>query len=135
MPLSTYREREILQEARTIAVVGHSGNPLRPSYRIAQYLREMGYVVYPVNPTLDTLDGEPVYPDLASLPIVPDIVNVFRRSEHLLGHVQEAIAIGAPVVWAQLGVHDDEAVQLAEEAGIEILTDKCIKVSLTFLVV
>lgn len=134
MPVSTYREKEILQGARTIAVVGHSDNPLRTSYRNAAFLRQQGYQVYAVNPNLDTLDGEQVYPDLASLPDIPDIVNIFRRSEYLLGHVREAIDIGAPVVWAQLGVHDDAAVELAEEAGIEIITDKCLKVSLMFLV-
>ena len=133
MPVSTFREKEILQQARTIAVVGHSDNPLRPSHRIASSLREAGYRVYAVNPHFKWLDGERVYPELAALPEVPDIVSIFRRSEYLLGHVRQAIEIGAPVVWAQLGVHDDAAVRLAESAGIEIITDKCIKVSLTFL--
>ena len=134
MVISTQREKAILHESRTIAVVGHSDQPLRPSYRIGTYLHKLGYEVYPVNPYLKEIDGRKAYPDLKSLPVVPDIVNIFRQSKHLKQHVQEAIEIGAPIVWAQLGVHDDDAIHLAEEAGMEIITNKCIKVSVAFLV-
>lgn len=121
--------REILQNANRIAVVGHSDDPGRPSYQIAQYLRRVGYTVYPVNPTIATIDGERSYPSLAALPVPVDIVDVFRRSEHLADVVKDAIAVGAKVVWAQLGVSSDAAAQLAAEAGITLIQNNCIKVS------
>ncbi|MCI0714425.1 MAG: CoA-binding protein [Chloroflexi bacterium] len=126
--------RELLDNARVIAVVGHSDSPTRTSYRIAQYLRQMGYKVYPVNPTVDEIDGEKSYPSLASVPEQIDIVNVFRRSEHLPGVVEEAIAVGAGAVWAQLGVEHPEAARLAEEANLPIVMNNCIKVSHGMLV-
>lgn len=121
--------REILQNANRIAVVGHSDDPGRPSYQIAQYLRRVGYTVYPVNPIIATIDGERSYPSLAALPVPVDIVDVFRRSEHLADVVKDAIAVGAKVVWAQLGVSSDAAAQLAAEAGITLIQNNCIKVS------
>jgi hypothetical protein len=126
--------RELLDNARVIAVVGHSDSPTRTSYRIAQYLRQMGYKVYPVNPTVDKIDGETSYPSLASVPEQIDIVNVFRRSEHLPGVVEEAIAVGAGAVWAQLGVEHPEAARLAAEANLPIVMNNCIKVSHGMLV-
>jgi predicted CoA-binding protein len=119
--------RSLLTEAQVIAVVGHSDNPERTSYRIAHYLREAGYTVYPVNPGVDTIDGEPSYPSLAEVPEPIDIVNVFRRAEHLPGIVQEAIAVGAKAVWGQLGVTHPEALRLADEAGLALVMDRCIK--------
>lgn len=121
--------RDILQSAQRIAVVGHSDDPGRPSYQIAQYLRRAGYTVYPVNPTIATVDGERVYPSLAALPVPVDIVDVFRRSEYLADVVKDAIAIGAKVVWAQLGVSSDAAAHLAAEAGITLIQNNCIKVT------
>lgn len=121
--------RDILQGAQRIAVVGHSDDPGRPSYQIAQYLRRAGYTVYPVNPTIATVDGERVYPSLAALPVPVDIVDVFRRSEYLVDVVKDAIAIGAKVVWAQLGVSSDAAAHLAAEAGITLIQNNCIKVT------
>lgn len=120
--------RTLLQNARTIAVVGHSDKPYRTSYRIARYLREAGYEVYPVNPSITELDGQPVYPDLASVPVPIDIVDVFRRSEHLQGVVQDAIAAGAKAVWAQVGVEDARAASNAEAAGLQMVMDRCIMV-------
>jgi predicted CoA-binding protein len=122
-------EREILQNSKVIAVVGHSDKPHRTSYQIAQTMRGLGYTVYPVNPTVSSIDGEKSYASLAEIPEPIDIVNVFRRSQHLRGVVEEAIAVNAGAVWAQLGVADDGAARIAEEAGIPIVMDTCIKVA------
>ncbi len=120
--------RDVLKDAKIVAVVGHSDKPHRTSYRIAQYLRRAGYTVYPVNPTVTEIDGERSYATLADVPEPIDIVNVFRRSEYLSDVVAEAIDVGAKAVWAQLGVHDDDAVQQADAADMTIVTDACIKV-------
>jgi predicted CoA-binding protein len=132
MTLTRFTDAElhgILQSARRIAIVGHSDDPKRPSYQIAQYLRRAGYIVYPVNPTLATIDGERSYPSLATLPVTVDIVDVFRRSEYLADVVKDAIAVGAKVVWAQLGVSSDAAAHLAAEARITLIQNNCIKVT------
>ena len=120
--------RETLSKARTIAVVGHSDNPGRTSYNIAQYLRHAGYTVYPVNPTVSEIDGEKSYASLADVPEPIDIVNVFRRSEHVAGVVDEAIDVGAKAIWTQLGVVDEAAAQRAIDAGIDVAMNRCIKV-------
>lgn len=120
--------REVLENARVIAVVGHSDKPHRTSYRIAQYLRQVGYTVYPVNPTVSEIDGQRSYASLADVPEPVDIVNVFRRSEHLPGIVDEAIAVGAKAVWAQLGVSDEDAKQKALAAGLDVAMNRCIKI-------
>lgn len=120
--------RALLQNARTIAVVGHSDKPYRTSYRIASYLRQAGYQVFPVNPLLSSIDGQPVYPDLASVPAPIDIVDVFRRSEHLQDVVEDAIAAGAKAVWAQVGVEDAAAAAAAQAAGLQMVMDRCIMV-------
>ena len=122
-------QADLLRKARVIAVVGHSDDPTRTSYRIAHFMREVGYKVYPVNPTVDSIDGEHSYPSLADIPEPIDIVNVFRRSEYLSGVVDDAAAVGAKLVWAQLGIHDSEAVRKALAAGMDIVTNTCIKVS------
>jgi uncharacterized protein len=120
--------RELLTRAQVVAVVGHSDKPYRTSYRIAQYLRQAGYTVYAINPTVSTIDGRPSYATLADVPEPIDIVNVFRRSEHLPQVVAEAIAVGAKAVWAQLGVVDAGARQAALDAGLAVAMDRCIKV-------
>lgn len=120
--------RALLEQARVIAVVGHSPDPRRTSYRIARFLRRAGYTVYAVNPMVEQIDGEPSYPDLASVPEPVDIVNVFRRSEHLPGVVQAAIDAGAGAVWAQLGVRSAAAARLADAAGLPLVQNRCIKV-------
>lgn len=122
-------QRAILADAKVIAVVGHSDNPGRTSYQIGRFLKSVGYIVYPVNPTIESVDGERAYPTLADVPEPIDIVDVFRRSEYLAGVVDEAIAVGAKVVWAQLGVYDPAAAQAGEDAGIAVIMDNCIKVS------
>jgi uncharacterized protein len=91
-------------------------------------LKQAGYKVYAVNPTIQQIDGEPAYPSLADVPEKIDIVNVFRRPEYLMGVVEDAIAVGANVVWAQLGIYDAFAAQKASEAGLQVVMDRCIKV-------
>ena len=120
--------RHILEEAKVIAVVGHSDKPSRTSYQIAQYLRAAGYKVYPVNPTVDEIDGEKSYASLDTIPEAIDIVDVFRRSEFLEGVVEDATRVGAKAVWGQLGVRDDQAAAKAEAAGMDMVMDRCIKV-------
>jgi hypothetical protein len=118
----------VLAKAKVIAVVGHSDNPDRTSYQIAQYLRRAGYTVYPVNPMISEIDGQPCYPALANVPEPIDIVDVFRRSEFLPEVVDGAIRVGAKAVWAQLGVVDEDARQTALAAGLDVAMDVCIKV-------
>jgi predicted CoA-binding protein len=129
MPINDPNElHRILETSRVIAVVGHSDKPHRTSYRIAGYLRMVGYRVYAVNPTLSEIDGERCYASLADIPEPIDIVDVFRRAEYLDGVVDEAIAVGAKVVWGQLGVVDAAAARKAEAAGLQVVMDRCIKV-------
>ena len=120
--------RDVLTNAKVIAVVGHSDKPERTSYRIAQFLQEIGYTVYPVNPLVNEIDGQPSYSSLKDVPEPVDIVNVFRRSEYLSAIVDEAIAVNARTVWAQLGVYDQQSAQKALDAGLNIVMDACIKV-------
>lgn len=120
--------RKMLKEAKVVAVVGHSDKPFRTSYQIAQYMRNAGYKVYPVNPTVDEIDGQKSYASLAEVPEHIDIVNVFRRSEYLEGVVQEAADVKAKAVWAQLGVYDDVAEDKAADVGLDLVMDRCIKV-------
>jgi len=119
---------DLLAASRTIAVVGHSDKPYRDSYGVAQYLRQSGYTVYAVNPHLRTVAGGPAYPDLRQLPEQIDIVDVFRRAEHLSQIVEDAIAIGARAVWGQFGVVDHAAAERAQAAGLVVVMDRCIKV-------
>lgn len=122
------RMKAVLDNAETIAVVGHSDKPHRPSYRIAQYLRDVGYTVYAVNPTIDEVDGEISYPSLADVPVKVDIVNIFRRSEFVSDIVDQAIEIGAGAVWMQFNVIDEDAAARAVAAGLDVAMDRCIKV-------
>lgn len=123
------KQRDILASAKVIAVVGYSDDPRRTSNQIGRYLKNAGYKVYAVNPTVEQVDGEKSYPTLAYVPEPIDIVNVFRRSEYLSGVVDDAIGVGAKVVWAQLGISDQEAARKAEAAGIDIIMNNCIKVT------
>lgn len=123
------QERQLLESAKVIAVVGYSNDPTRTSYQIGKFLKQVGYTVYPINPTVSEIDGEQVYATLADVPEPIDIVNVFRRSEFLDGVVDEAIAVKAKAVWAQLGVFDNDAAAKAEAAGLTMVMDTCIKVS------
>lgn len=118
----------ILAESRSVALVGVSANPLRSSNFVATYLTRTGLRVYPVNPNYDEVLGLECYPSLAELPEVPDIVDCFRRPEDLPGVVDEAIAVGAKVVWFQLGLRHNEAAATAIESGLEVIQDRCLKI-------
>ncbi len=119
--------REVLVNSPVIAVVGMSDDHYYTSYEVGTYLQEVGYTVYPVNPMIEDADEEPFYDSLRDVPEPIDIVDVFRDSRYLSEVVDEAIAVGAKTVWAQLGVHDDEAVQKALDAGLNIATNLCIR--------
>jgi predicted CoA-binding protein len=127
------RLRELLQNARSIAVVGLSGDRNRPSYGVASTLLEYGYEIHPVNPNEARVLGRPVVPDLASLPGPVDVVDLFRRSELVGPHVDEAIALGAKVVWLQDGVIDRAAAERAHAAGLEVVMDRCMARDLAVL--
>jgi len=118
----------ILREAKTVALVGVSPNPLRSSNFVATYLARTPYTVWPVNPHADEILGLKSYPSLADLPGVPDIVDVFRKESELPQVVKEAIAVGAKVVWFQLGLRNDEAAEMAREAGLQVVQDRCLKI-------
>ncbi|MEH2170107.1 MAG: CoA-binding protein [Nostoc sp.] len=120
--------REVLIQAKTIAVVGHSDKRERTSYQIAQFLRQKGYTVYAVNPLIKEIDGQPSYAALQELPKLVDIVNVFRRSEYLPKILDEAISITAKTVWTQLGIWHQPSAQKAIDAGLNMVMDACIKI-------
>lgn len=124
----TAKLRRILRDYRTIAVVGLSANWYRPSYFAAKYLQEHGYRVIPVNPAYDSVLGEKCYKALADIPEKVDIVDCFRKSEEIPALAAEAIAIGARVLWMQLGVRSEEARAKAEAAGLEVVEDRCMKI-------
>ncbi|HEX8999928.1 MAG TPA: CoA-binding protein [Blastocatellia bacterium] len=116
----------ILNECRTIAVVGLSSNPMRPSYDVARYLQRQGYRIIPVNPNETEVLGEPAFPSLAAVPENFDLVDIFRRSEEAGEHVDEAIKLGARAVWMQDGVIDEAAAERALKAGLLVVMDNCI---------
>ena len=120
-------EEKILKEYHTVAIVGASPNPERPSYRVISYLVEHGYHVIPVNPNVREVLGKTSYPDLSSIPEKVEIVDIFRRSEEVMPIVDEAIKIGAMVVWMQEGVISEEAAVKARNAGLLVVMDKCIR--------
>ncbi len=122
------RLRELLRAAKTIAVVGISDDPSRASFGVSRYLQRSGYRILPVNPNVADVHGEKAYPSLEELPESPDIVNVFRRSEHVAGLVEGALATGAKLFWTQLGVRDDEAAKKLEAAGMMVVQDRCLMI-------
>lgn len=115
----------ILDECRTIAVIGLSSDPWRPSNSVSAYMRRNGYTVIPVNPNETEVFGEKAYSDLASVPAKVDLVDVFRRSEEAGKAVDEAIAAGAKAIWLQEGVIDSTAAQRAVDAGLLVVMDRC----------
>lgn len=122
---------DVLASARTIAVVGASPNPARTSHQIATWLMDhTPYEVYLVNPaaTEDEIRGHGFYSSLEELPVVPDIVDVFRRSEHTPGIATESVVAGAGTLWLQLGVVNDEAMTIARSSGLQAVENRCIKV-------
>jgi len=112
---------------KTIAVVGISDNPERPSNFVAKFMEEHGYKIIPVNPNLTEWEGKKCYPDLLSIPVKVDVVDIFRRPEAVPPIVDEAIAIKAKAVWMQEGIVNEEAAAKAREAGIEVVMDRCMK--------
>ena len=121
--------RQLLAEARTIAVVGLSNDTGRSSYSIARYLQQVGYRIIPVNPTVDEVLGEQAYPDLLSVPESIDVVNIFRRSQYVPPHVDEAINRGdVKLIWMQVGVQHEAAARRAQEAGITVVMNRCLAV-------
>lgn len=120
--------RRILARNKTIAVVGLSGDWFRPSYFAAKYMLEHSYTVIPVNPRQAEIMGQKSYASLRDIPVKVDIVDVFRKTEDVLPIAEEAIAIGAKVLWQQIGVKNMEAVKKAEAAGLECVIDRCVKI-------
>ena len=116
----------ILDTAKTIAVVGLSSNPSRPSYNVASYMQSHGYRIVPVNPNETEVLGEKAYASLEDVPEKIDVVDIFRKSEEVAAHVDEAIRIGAAAVWMQEGVVNREAAARAQAAGMEVVMDRCI---------
>jgi predicted CoA-binding protein len=121
--------RDILEQSQIIAIVGESNDHYYTSYQVAQYLKEMGYTVYPVNPNIDEVDGDKSYPSLQAVPEPIDIVDVFRKPEFLDEIVDAAIAAGAKTLWAQLGVVsiDEQPEQKALQAGLKVVSNLCIR--------
>jgi predicted CoA-binding protein len=120
--------REILQKAKRIAVVGLSDNPERESYMVAKAMKDAGYEIIPVNPMIEQWEGIPAVKKLTDIEGHVDIVNVFRRSEHLPEIAREFAQIDADVFWAQLGVVNEEAYEFLKEKGYTVVMDRCIKV-------
>jgi predicted CoA-binding protein len=131
MTTSTPSPTDLLRSARTIAVYGMSDRPYRISYSIGHQLIEAGYTVYPVNPTVAMVDGEPTYPTISSVPEKVDIVNVFRQPRFALDVVNDAIAAGAKAIWFQLGTSREDAISAAREAGLIVIVERCIAVDLS----
>ena len=131
-PYSDAYLQGILKSVKTIAMVGASPDKTKLSYGVLRVLSETGYDMIPVNPRpgLEDIRGLKVYPSLAAIDRPVDMVEVFRRPEDLMGVTKEAIAIGAKVLWGQIGVVDHAAAQLAEEAGMQVVMDKCPKIEL-----
>ncbi len=117
--------RDILKHAHTVAVVGMSNNPTRASFEVGDYLQKQGYRVLPVNPTIDRVLELPVYKSLHEIDEHVDVVDIFRRPEDVPAVVEDAIAIGAGVVWMQLGIVNEEAAQRAHDAGLDVVMDHC----------
>lgn len=120
--------KDMFQTVRTIATVGFSTNPSRPGYYVPEYLMLKGYRVIPVNPTIQDALGQKAYPDLLSVPDRVDVVQIFRRPEDVPAIVEQAIKIGAKVIWMQIGATNPEAVKTAQAAGLGVVTDKCMMV-------
>jgi len=118
--------RSLLERSKTIAVVGLSDSPLRPSYGVSAYMQAQGYKIIPVNPNIRGALGEKAYPSLVDVPESIDIVNIFRRSEFVEEVVDQAIRLKVPAVWMQEGVVNQKAAEKAQKAGIFVLMDLCI---------
>jgi predicted CoA-binding protein len=120
--------REILHTARRVAIVGLSADPLRPSNFVGYYLQRHGYQIVPVNPKEAEILGEKSYPSLAAIPFPVDVVDVFRRPDAVPGIAREAVQIGAKALWLQFGVISPEGARIAEQGGLKVVMDRCMKV-------
>jgi len=120
--------KRLLDRAETIAVIGLSDKVHRPSYFVGKYLLDHGYRVIPVNPMIDEVLGQKSYASLADIPVRVDTVDCFRRSDQMLELAKEAIDIGASCLWMQLGIENNEARDLAEEAGLDVVMNRCTKI-------
>jgi len=120
--------RDLLREAKTIAIVGLSPNPMRDSHQIGVYLQRQGYRIVPVNPNERELLGETSYPSLTAIPFPVDIVDVFRQPDAVPAIAAEAVQIGAKAIWLQLGVISQQGADLAEHGGLNVVMDRCIMV-------
>jgi predicted CoA-binding protein len=129
-PPTAAERRRILRQARTIAVVGASANPSRPSNFVLTYLASSSadYEIWPVTPRGGEILGMRTYLSLAELPGPPDIVDVFRRESELPAVAEEAVKAGAGTLWMQLGLHSDEAVRIAHDAGLNVVSNRCVKI-------
>lgn len=129
IPEATALERlQVIQNYESVALVGVSANPIRSSNFVASYLLRTPFRTYPVNPAYEEVLGQRSYPTLFDLPEVPDIVDVFRRHDAIPEVVEQAIEVGAKVVWLQLGLRHDEAALRAVDAGLKVVQDRCLKI-------
>jgi predicted CoA-binding protein len=120
---------QILRETHTVAIVGASANPLRASHEVWSYLQSSSdYELYLVNPTISEVEGTRVYPSLRDLPVVPDLVDVFRRHEYLPAVLEDTIKVGAKVLWLQLGLRHEQVARDGEAAGLQVVMDRCLKI-------
>ena len=119
---------EILHNYRVVAVVGLSADPSRPSYRVAQYLQEHGFRIVPVNPGCQEILGERCYAGLKDIPFPVEVVDIFRNVDAIPEIVAEAIAVGAKVVWMQLGLEEPHSARKAKQAGLQVVMDRCLKI-------
>lgn len=126
MPTEDERITELLKSAKTIAVVGLTNTPVRPSYGVSHYMRSQGYRIIPVNPNITEWEGEKAYPSLLDVPGKIDLVNIFRRPDAVPEVVEQAIQIKAPAIWMQEGVVHEGAAEKARQAGIFVVMDKCV---------
>ena len=118
---------KVLTQYRTVAIVGASPNPERPSYRVANFLKGEGYHIIPITPKADTILDETAYPDLTSVPVAVEVVDIFRRPEEVLSVVEEAIRIRAKAVWMQEGIINEEAAERGRKAGLIVVMNHCMR--------
>jgi predicted CoA-binding protein len=132
LDLAQYQDPRVIQRllhiARTIAIVGLSADPLRPSHFVGFYLQRHGFRIVPVNPNEREVLGEQSYPSLAAIPFPVDVVDVFRRSEAVPAIAEEAVKIGAKALWLQFGVISPEGARIAQQGGLDVVMDRCMKV-------
>jgi uncharacterized protein len=119
------RIKELFETSRIIAVVGMKDSPYKPSYYVPKYLKDQGYEIIPINPLIEEIEGMKSYPDLRSLPVSVDIVDVFRRSEDIMPHAREALDTRPRAFWMQSGIINREAAQMLARAGILVIMDRC----------